>query len=243
MLAGTVIVAGQITHAALRNLPTFDGLDPSGTFGDETLPRLRMLIVGDSTATAPGLHDPDASWPRLVARHMADRYQVELTCLAEGGARSHNVLEVQVPAALGRSWDITIVSVGSNDVMRLVPVWRFARRMDAIVEQLSERSRAVILFGVGDLGSIPRLPFPVDRIASAAGHVADWVHRRTATRFGVDKVDQWSLTTEPFNSGIHMFADDLFHPSPIGHQAWADALIPTVEDVVDRLESAEHAAS
>ncbi len=65
--------------------------------------------------------------------------------------------------------------------------------------------------------------------------MADWVHRRVADRHGVLKIDQWNLTTAAFNSGLHMFSPDLFHPSPEGHRAWADALIPTMEEAVARL--------
>ena len=235
MLAGTGIVAGQILHAAFRELPSFEGLDPSGRFGDPSLPSLRLLVLGDSTVTAPGLDDPDDSWPRLIARHLADRFSVELVSHAEGGAKSRDVLHLQLPRACREEWDVTILSVGSNDVLRFIPVWRFAARLDAIVERLQACSKEVILFGVGDIGSIPRLPYPADRLAAGAGHVADWVHRRTASRFGVEKIDQWRLTTAAFNSGLHMFSPDQFHPSEIGHQAWAAALIPTVDAVAARL--------
>lgn len=232
----TTAVAGQILHAAYRNLPSFEGSDPSGTFGDPDLPPLELLVLGDSTATAPGVDD-DETWPRLVARHLATEHHVELTCIAEGGSRSWHVLHQQVPQTLDRRWDIAIVSVGSNDVLRLVPIWRFARHMDQIVASLTERCSAVVLFGVGDLGSIPRLRFPADRMASTAGHIADWVHRRTTARHETFKIDQWRLTTAAFNSGNHMFAPDLFHPSPVGHRAWADALIPTIDEAVVHLHT------
>ncbi len=234
-LAATGIVAGQIAHAVRRELPSFEGLDPSGTFGDASRPPLRLLLLGDSTVTAPGLDDADATWGRLVAQYLARDHHVELVSLAEGGAKSRDVLEQQVPAAVGRQWDLAIVSVGSNDVMRFVPVWRFARRLDAVVDKLRPWCRAIILFGVGDIGSIPRLPYPADRLAAGAGHVADWVHRRVAARHDVAKIDQWRLTTAAFNSGPHMFSPDLFHPSPLGHQAWANALIPTIDEVTERL--------
>ena len=237
LVFGAVTVAGQAAYARFRGVPSFDGLDPTGSFGDPDLPKLRIVILGDSTVTAPGLDDPDDSWARISARRFENRFRVELVCLAVGGARSRDVLEDQLPAALAEEWDIAIVSVGSNDVLNLVPIWLFERRLDEIVARLNVVARAVVLFGVGDLGSIPRVPFPLDRVAWWSGHIADWVHRRVAARYEVAKVDQWAQTTEPFNSGIHMFSPDLFHPSPAGHQAWADALIPTLEDIVVELEN------
>ena len=233
---GVATVAAQAAYARFRGVPSFDGLDPSGVFGEQEMPTLRIVILGDSTVTAPGLDDPDDSWARISARHFEGRYRVELTCLAVGGARSRDVLEDQLPAALASEWDIAVVSVGSNDVLNLVPIWLFERRLDEIVARLNVVARAVVLFGVGDLGSIPRVPFPLDRFAWWSGHIADWVHRRVAARYGVAKVDQWNQTTEPFNSGIHMFAPDLFHPSPAGHRAWAGALTPTLETVVGELD-------
>jgi lysophospholipase L1-like esterase len=232
---GAALLAGQAAYARLRNLPSFDGLDPSMSVGNPELPPLRLVILGDSTATAPGLDDPDDSWPRLTAQHLTPRFSIDLRCLAVGGAKSSDVLKSQVPLALQEQWDIAIVTVGSNDVLNMVPIRRFERHLDRIVEALSQVAGQIILFGVGDLGSIPRLPFPIDTFASGAGHLADRVHRKVAERHGVLKIDQWKLTTAAFNSGLHMFSPDLFHPGPEGHRAWADALIPTVEEALMRL--------
>lgn len=135
--------------------------------------------------------------------------------------------------------DIAIVSVGSNDVLRMTPVCFLERRLDAIVKHMKQISKSVILFESGDLGSIPRLPYPLELLASGSGHVADWVHRRVAQRNGIPKIDQWVLTTEAFNSGLHMFATDLFHPSPAGHLAWADAVLPAVEVELTRAATAQ----
>lgn len=231
-----LVLGGEFLYVRLRSTPWFDGLDPSGRLGDSSKPPFRLLVLGDSTATAPGLDDPDHSWPRIVAGRLTDRYQVELVCLAEGGARSADVLQIQLPQAERSRWDLAIVSVGSNDVLHLVPVWRFAKNLDEIVRRLVEVCDAVVLFGVGDLSSIPLVPYPLDRLAWVAGHIADRVHGWVGRRRGVAKVDQWLLTTAPFNSGADMFSPDLFHPSRVGHQAWADSVIPTVQSAVAHLE-------
>lgn len=230
------MIAGQVAYASRRRLPLGGEYDPSGTFGDPALPLLRLAVLGDSSVTGQGLDSADDAWARLVARHLSDRFYVELCSYGAGGARSDDVLEVQLPVAESGRHDIAIVSVGSNDILRMTPAWRFERRLDEIVMRLKRVSSAVVLFGVGDLGSIPRFPYPVDRVAAGTGRVADWVHRRVAERHGVAKVDQWALTTAAFNSGPHMFAPDLFHPSAEGHRAWADALIPTVEAELARMD-------
>ena len=229
IVGGAALLGGQVAYAALRRFPPCDDLDPTGVFGDPSLPDLQIAVLGDSTVTGQGLESVDASWSRVIARRLSDRYNVHLRSYAVGGSKAKDVLAEQVPRAELDRHDITIVSVGSNDILRMTPVWKFERRLDQIVKRMQRVSGSVILFGVGDLGSIPRLPYPIDMLASGSGHVADWVHRRVADRNGIAKIDQWALTTEAFNSGLHMFAVDLFHPSPAGHLAWADAVFPMIE--------------
>lgn len=235
LFGGASVLSGQIAYARLRRLPLSDGFDPSGVFGDAGRPTLRLTLLGDSTITGQGLEKADDTWPRVVAARLSDRYRVVLRSYAIGGSRTRDVLALQVPQAELESHDIVIISVGSNDILRMTPVWRVERRLDEIVARMKAVSPSVILFGVGDLGSIPRFPYPIDRLAAASGHVADWVHRRVARRHGTTKIDQWALTTEAFNSGLHMFAPDLFHPSAEGHLAWADSVWPTLEHELERL--------
>lgn len=234
-VGGAALIGGQVAYASLRRLPLVEGFDPSGTFGEPGLPRLRIAILGDSTITGQGLDDVDDSWPRIVARRLSSRFQVVLTSYAVGGSRSRNVLEEQVPVAEKQEYEVVIVSVGSNDILKMTPTWLFESRLDEIVGRMKAVSSSLILFGIGDLGSIPRFPYPIDRLAAGSGHVADWVHRRVAERHDVAKIDQWNLTTEAFNSGLHMFSPDLFHPSAEGHLAWADAVLPTLETELARL--------
>ena len=234
IVGGAALLGGQVAYAALRQFPRCDDLDPSGVFGDLDAPRLRMAVLGDSTVTGPGLDSVDDSWPRVVANRLSDRYRVVVRSYAIGGAKSKDVLDAQVPQASLERHDIAIISVGSNDILRMTPFWKLEERLDSIVKEMRKVSRCVILFGIGDLGSIPRLPCPLDVLASGSGHVADWVHRRVAERNGIAKIDQWALTTEAFNSGLHMFAADLFHPSPAGHLAWAEAVLPAIEGELAR---------
>lgn len=228
-MVGAAVVAGEVAYAVRRPLPQFDGFDPSGTFGDPDLPPLRFAALGDSTITGPGLDGPDEVWVRHIARRLADRHRVELISLAVGGSKSRDVLEVQVPVAEDLRPDLAVVSVGGNDIMRAVPVPLFERRLDEIVARLVAVSGAVVLMGVGDLGTIPRFPAPLNHVASLSGRMADGVHARVALRHGVIKVDHWALDDPGDRWGPDMFCGDLFHPNPHGHRSWADTVFPYVE--------------
>ncbi|MFO7547914.1 MAG: SGNH/GDSL hydrolase family protein [Acidimicrobiia bacterium] len=232
LLAGAVVVAGEMAYVARRPLPRFDGFDPSGAFGDPDAPLLRIAVLGDSTITGPGLGSVDETFVRILARRLAERYRVQLTSQAVGGARSFDVLTLQLPEALADRPHLAFVSVGSNDILHGIPIPWFERRLDEIVRRLVESGVAVVLMGIGDLGTIPRFPAPLDRVASATGRIADRVQARVGERHGVAKVDHWGASADVFRSGTHMFAGDLFHPSAEGHRVWADTVYPFIEQAL-----------
>lgn len=236
-LTGLAVLAGELAYAARRPLPTFEGFDPSGTFGDPSLPLLRVTVLGDSTVTGPGLGSPDECFVRVIARRLSDRYCVRLASLAVTGARSIDVLRYQTPAAIEEDSDVTLISVGGNDVLRAVPVRVFERNLEAIVAVMKTVSSEVVLMGVGDIGTIPRCPRPLDRVATLTGRMADRVHARVALRQGVGKADHWGWSAEAFRDPA-VFSPDLFHPGPAGHAVWAETVLPEVEAAVARLEAA-----
>lgn len=228
------MLAGEALYAVRRALPTFEGFDASGTFGDPAHPPLRITALGDSTMTGPGLDGPDDIFVRRIAERVAARHHVELVSLAVGGARSADVLAGQVPRAIETDSDLTLISVGGNDVLRGVPVRVFERNLEAIVAAMRTVSRQVVLMGVGDIGTVPRLIVPLNRLVTLTGRIADRVHTRVAAKYGVGKADHWGSSAEAFRDPA-MFSPDLFHPNAAGHRIWLETVMPEVERAVQRL--------
>ena len=213
-LAGVALMAGEALYATARPLPSFRGFDISGSFGDPALPALRLTVLGDSTVTGPGLDDPADTFVRQIVATLTDRYRVDLVSVAKGGSRAIDVLREQVPRVIEFDSDLTLVSVGGNDVLRGTPIRSFELQLEAIVVALRSVSRAVILMGVGDIGTVPRLPLPLDRLVSATGRIADRAHGRVAERHRVAKVDHWGASAQAFRTDPSVFSPDRFHPGP-----------------------------
>ena len=236
-LLGLAFLVVQVYRAGHRkDLPSFENQDPSGVFGDPDHPHLRIAVLGDSSVTAPGVEPIDAAWPMSLARHLSDRYHVEVVSVAVGGSKTHDVLIDQLPAAVAAAPDIAFVSVGANDALRATPLRRFEREYRQILAGLTSHVPDVAVSGVGDLGSIPRLPELARSIVRIRGRSFDRAIRRTVADFpGVLKTNTWAPGFEEFRTNPNdVFAGDLFHASAYGHRIYTRAAVTAVEELMAR---------
>jgi lysophospholipase L1-like esterase len=222
-VAGAAAVLGQILYAAHRpDLPSYDNYETSGVFGNPDRPELRLVAIGDSSITAPGVNQVDDAWVRRVARQLTDRYRVDLRALAVGGSKASDVLTNQLQPALALAPDVAIVSVAANDAIRGVPPSRFADELDEIVGSLIATGARVVVVGVGDIGSVPRLPRFLRWYLTRRSATFDRVSADVAARYpGAAKVDVRGDLSEAFWNDQNMFSGDRFHASSYGHEHFA----------------------
>lgn len=234
-LAFSGVLATQLAQAIHRpDLESLTDQDPSGTFGDPSLPLLRIVVLGDSTITAPGVKPLDAAWVRRTAKAFTDRYHVELVSVAVGGSKVEDVRREQIHRAILAGGDLALVCVGGNDALRMTPIARFEAAYDEIARVLVDAFPAVAFSGVGDLGTIPRLPALARGISRVRGRAVDHAIGRVADRYDVPKSQAWGPVFERFETDPDTWAPDLFHASADGHEMYAEAAIPLVEEALRR---------
>jgi hypothetical protein len=66
-VAAAGAVAAQYWYVAHRPLPSFHDLDANGVFGPDTLPEVRIALLGDSTVTGP-VSSPAPTCGRIRSR-------------------------------------------------------------------------------------------------------------------------------------------------------------------------------
>ncbi len=233
------LFAAQMVQAIQRpDLESLTDQDPSGSFGDPSLPPLRMIALGDSTITAPGVDPLDDCWIRRTAIHLSDRYHVELISVAVGGSRIKDVGDNQVHRAIVLGGDLAVLSVGGNDALRMTPVNRFEATYDQVVKTMVNAFPAVAVCGVGDLGTIPRLPALARGVARVRGRAIDHAIGRVAHTYDVPKSQAWGPEFDRFTYDRDVWAADLFHASARGHEMYSDAANPLVDEALRRGRSA-----
>ena len=228
-IAGAVVLGLEAAYAVLRPTPTLTEFDPSASFGDPTSPLLRVVVLGDSSVTAPGVTGPEEVWVSLVCERLAADHHVILDSLAVGGSCAHDLIQNQVGPALALDPDLILVAVGANDVIRGVTRKRFETNLDHLVSELSSTRATIILSGVGDLGTIPRLHSPLRQLFSHRSAGFDRIHRRVAAKHGAQVVEQRADSPRDWYSDRSLWAADLFHVSAAGHRRWADVVWATLE--------------
>lgn len=222
-VAGVITFGAELAYAYLWPTPRQPEFDASIYVSGGEGKVLRAVALGDSTLTAPGLAEANHIWVRSVVRDLAASIgrPVDLRSLGVGGSTSADVLANQLPAALAFQPHVAFVSVGANDLIRGVPAARLARNLDRIVGELRRQGAEVVMSGVGDLGSIPRLAPPLRQMASRLGRRGDRVHAAIADRYDAIKVDQWRSAALEFRTRKDVWSVDRFHPNAAGHEIWA----------------------
>lgn len=232
--AGLAALAGQVVYAGFRKVPTLHDADPSGWYGPTDAPLIRIEAVGDSALTGFGVEDPEGHWLARLATHLSGPVSFEIRCHAVTGARTQDVIAHQLRHV--KRANIALVSVGSNDAMRGVPMDDVEERLDRIVGWLLDHVDRILLPGVGDLGATPRLPFPLDAIATARSTKAEEVHVRVAERYPrVTKIPMREWAGEAYRTWEGMYSPDLFHPTVLGHLVWAEITRPYLEAMIEEL--------
>jgi lysophospholipase L1-like esterase len=232
MATGAVLLF-EALYALLRPVPYLDEFDPSIELGDPGHPTLKVAVLGDSSVTAPGVATADEIWVSRVATRLAENRRVILRSFAVGGARSSDLIRHQLEPALEFQPDLVFLSVGANDALKGVPIWKFERHLDRLVSEFSAGGAAVIQSGVGDLGTIPRLFPPLRNLMSYRALAFDRAHRRVAWRHGSTVVTQRTDDHHIWYEDRGLWAEDLFHVSAAGHERWAGVTLAAIESLLE----------
>lgn len=232
LVAGAVLLGVETAYAVLWPAPDLESFDPSRELGDPTHPTLRVAVMGDSSVTAPGVHGPDDIWVSRVGERLAEKYHVVLSSFAVGGSTARNLLEEQLSPAIEFEPDLVLIAVGANDAMRGVPLRVFERNLDTLVGRLATTGASIVLSGVGDLGSIPRLHPPLENLMSRRALRFDRAHWRVAERHGATVVHQRSDDRAVWYRDPELWADDRFHVSSQGHERWAETAWQSIAPVI-----------
>jgi lysophospholipase L1-like esterase len=231
LLLSPVLVAQALaTRARLPRLPEAAGAREGEVGGG---PRLRVLILGDSSAAGVGVADQSlalAGQLTLALARQAKR-RVVWRLVARSGISSAECLDLLSASAPWQA-DVAVVVLGVNDVVDQVPSRRAVAAREAIANRLRNAHGVahVVFAPLPPVHQFPGLPQPLRWVAGADARR----HDRAVVEWAATRGDVSHVPIElPLNAGV--MAADGFHPGEVVYRVCGTALAEHIAERVLRV--------
>ena len=190
----------------------------SGTRG--VGPPLRLLLVGDSAAAGVGAASQGEALSGRLVDELSPTFRVSWMLIARSGATAAGTARhlERRPAEDCGAFDVVVLSLGGNDVMRRRPLDRWLVDVGEVATLLRVRFsvRHILLSGLPPMHVFTAFPQPLR-----------WYFGATARKF--DRALAGWATTQPdcehvpleLPDGAGLLATDGLHPGPPAYHRWS----------------------
>jgi len=178
---------------------------------------ITFAVVGDSAASGVGDSDNQGNYFGWTY-HLAKSFQEPLVYInaSRPGARSGEVLNVQLPKVLDHSPELAAVIVGGNDLLRSnFSPETFEKNLRQTMVDLVSNGSTIMLLELHDPTVIVPMPYLVGRICRRRVQAINEVTHRLSKEFGAVTLPTRALSGIYEREKWHV---DRMHPSKNGHQ-------------------------
>ena len=175
-----------------------------------------FVVLGDSAAYGTG-DEIKAGQFRGWAGFLADAFQegCDYFNYSRPGAKSSEVLAIQLPKALRQNPDICAVIVGGNDLLRnnFDPVLLY-NNLRSCCQQLLAMGSEIIMVELHDPNQLLKLPKLMRQVLGRRVNAVNAVYRKVALEFEIVTVKTRAINNVHDRKNWHI---DRMHPGPQGH--------------------------
>lgn len=187
------------------------------------MPQIRLSALGDSFVEGRGDPSPTGSWYGWVPR-LAESLGVPpqgVRNLGTHQATTQHVVDHQLPAALTNKAPVIGVIVGVNDLVSDFDPQRMRRNLATIFGRLTGMDTVVVTATYADIPANLPVPEAFRTLLRRRFASANDMLREITSATGALCLD---VTTMPEWSDPEMWSADGLHPSPRGHQWFAESV-------------------
>jgi len=175
-----------------------------------------FVVLGDSAAYGTGDEIKSGQF-RGWAGFLADAFQegCDYFNYSRPGAKSSEVLAIQLPKALRQNPDICAVIVGGNDLLRnnFDPVLLY-NNLRSCCQQLLAMGSEIIMVELHDPNQLLKLPKLMRQVLGRRVNAVNAVYRKVALEFEIVTVKTRAINNVHDRKNWHI---DRMHPGPQGH--------------------------
>ena len=179
-------------------------------------PILRLLIIGDSSAMGVGTSHQEEALLGQIRKRLSQTNTLYWSVDAKNGATTAETID-RIRKGKKKKFDVVSVSLGVNDVTKLVPFSVWKRRFLSLIKIIELKFQADIIYisGVPQMQYFPLLPQPLRWVVGAQ---ANRFHR--ALRKIVINRAGCRFIEMNFDPDISRMSSDGFHPGPKIYAEW-----------------------
>jgi lysophospholipase L1-like esterase len=231
-MAPVLVAQGAWVRRRTPLLPEADG-ERHGVEGIWRDDALAVLLLGDSTAAGVGVRTQAEGLAPTIAAVLARHSGRPASWRIAGrtGSTAQRALTHLVPQLLDESFDIVVVVLGFNDVLRTRRARAFQDDVAALVTGLLRHLRpggGIVLGGIPDLAIFPSLPQPMRTLlALHARHL-----NRCLIRAAANAQSTVYASAPPIESRT-FFAEDGLHPNAEAYRLWATHLADVATAILE----------
>lgn len=194
------------------------------------MPRLRVLIVGDSSAAGVGSATQDDALAGRLSQALTRRLKAPIAwqLVARTGWTTPDATEaLQTLAAQGRlpPADVMVTALGVNDAVRQTSPRRWLAQLDALEDCARELAgvHQIVASAVPPMHLFPLLPQPLRWVLGRSAQALDAALMQWTADSGTRSY--FELPYDPERDDVRrLMASDGFHPGPSLYQRWGEAL-------------------
>ena len=178
-----------------------------------------ILVVGDSTAVGVGAHDPKLSVPGRLGE--------EMKAIVENHARSGAVtadITAQIAQAKERSYDLVLIQVGANDVLKFRDLDAAGSSLKAALAAARSKSDRIVLLTAGRIGEAPIFPWFIRSMITARAAALRERFKATAEMERAVYVDLFAIDDPFAEEPRRYYAIDRLHLADDGYGFWYSAV-------------------
>lgn len=188
-------------------------------------PSLRLLVLGDSAAAGVGARAQEEALSGRLLDELAPVFHVSWALVARTGATTAGTARhlTRVPRETLGPFDVTVVSLGSNDVVGGRALQRWLADLDALAELLRTRfgTRHILFSALPPMHRLPIFPQPLRWYLGARAQRFDRTLERWARAQPGCEYVPLALAPGVGESERDLLATDGFHPGPRLYCVWA----------------------
>ena len=199
-------------------------------------PDLRLLIIGDSSATGVGTSHQEEALLGHMRKRLSQTNTVHWTVDAQTGATTADTI-TRLQTSPQKKFDDVSVSLGVNDITGLVPLSVWIQRISTLLQIIEVKFQpdVICVSGIPRMQYFPLLPQPLRWVVGAQALRFDRALRRlVADRTGYRFVDM------DFEPDVSLMSPDGFHPGPKIYAEWGRKVYRAIRRDVRRLGKPTH---